>query len=289
MNPPCAFCKKTVYPTEKFNCLDKIWHKGCFKCTECSLKLTMSTYKGFNKMPYCNAHYPKLKATQVAQTAEQTRLKKISNQQSQVLYHKDFNQAKGAKISVVDDPALKTQRAASQNQSLAAYHGLAQKKADQEMRRPAQEDEPEQEYDPVKELESDGISPSLFFTKYSIQDDSQELSIQAGQAPRQIGSIHDMKVEDDNQGYAPQQQQQPPPPSGGGYRPPPPEPVQQQQSRGPVYRAMYDYAAADVDEVSFVEGDVIINSEAIDEGWMTGTVERTGDTGMMPSNYVEPI
>ncbi|XP_072020119.1 LIM and SH3 domain protein F42H10.3-like isoform X13 [Amphiura filiformis] len=255
MNPPCAFCKKTVYPTEKFNCLDKIWHKGCFKCTECSLKLTMSTYKGFNKMPYCNAHYPKLKATQVAQTAEQTRLKKISNQQSQVLYHKDFNQAKGAKISVVDDPALKTQRAASQNQSLAAYHGLAQKKADQEMRRPAQEDEPEQ----------------------------------AGQAPRQIGSIHDMKVEDDNQGYAPQQQQQPPPPSGGGYRPPPPEPVQQQQSRGPVYRAMYDYAAADVDEVSFVEGDVIINSEAIDEGWMTGTVERTGDTGMMPSNYVEPI
>ena len=27
MNPPCAFCKKTVYPTEKFNCLDKVSYR----------------------------------------------------------------------------------------------------------------------------------------------------------------------------------------------------------------------------------------------------------------------
>ncbi len=60
-----------------------------------------------------------------------------------MLYHKDFNERKGTKISVTDDPALKTQKKASQNQSLAAYHGLAQKKAEQEMRRPAQEDQPE--------------------------------------------------------------------------------------------------------------------------------------------------
>ena len=24
MNPPCAKCSKTVYPTEKLNCLDKV-------------------------------------------------------------------------------------------------------------------------------------------------------------------------------------------------------------------------------------------------------------------------
>ena len=59
--------------------------------------------------------------------------------------------------------------------------------------------------------------------------------------------------------------------------------------QGPVFKAMYDYTKADIDEVSFVEGDIIINTEAIDEGWMTGTVERTGETGMMPSNYVEPV
>ena len=52
---------------------------------------------------------------------------------------------------------------------------------------------------------------------------------------------------------------------------------------------MYDYVAADDDEVSFSEGDVIINPDPIDEGWMLGTVQRTGARGMLPSNYVEPI
>lgn len=54
-----------------------------------------------------------------------------------------------------------------------------------------------------------------------------------------------------------------------------------------VYRAIYDYVAQDVDEVSFCEGDVIYEVESIDSGWMTGRVERTGKTGMLPANYVE--
>ncbi|XP_072364639.1 nebulette-like isoform X2 [Scyliorhinus torazame] len=56
-----------------------------------------------------------------------------------------------------------------------------------------------------------------------------------------------------------------------------------------TYRAMYDYTAADEDEVSFKDGDYIINVQAIDEGWMYGTVQRTGKTGMLPANYVEPL
>ena len=59
--------------------------------------------------------------------------------------------------------------------------------------------------------------------------------------------------------------------------------------QGPRYVAVYDYTAADDDEISFVEGDSILNVEVIDEGWMTGTVERTGDSGMLPSNYVERV
>ncbi|MGH0163660.1 UNVERIFIED_CONTAM: hypothetical protein FKN15_076087 [Acipenser sinensis] len=55
------------------------------------------------------------------------------------------------------------------------------------------------------------------------------------------------------------------------------------------YRAVYDYAAADEDEISFLDGDVILNVQVIDEGWMYGTVERTGDTGMLPANYVETV
>lgn len=54
-------------------------------------------------------------------------------------------------------------------------------------------------------------------------------------------------------------------------------------------RALYDYAAADSDEVSFKDGDVIVNVQSIDEGWMYGTVQRTGKTGMLPANYVEAI
>ena len=52
--------------------------------------------------------------------------------------------------------------------------------------------------------------------------------------------------------------------------------------------SFYRFQAADDDEVSFIEGDLIINTEIIDQGWMSGTVKRTGHTGMLPSNYVEP-
>lgn len=55
------------------------------------------------------------------------------------------------------------------------------------------------------------------------------------------------------------------------------------------YRAIYDYAAADEDEISFADGDVIVDVQQIDEGWMFGRVERTGQQGMLPANYVEAI
>ncbi|XP_063285587.1 nebulin isoform X19 [Pelobates fuscus] len=58
---------------------------------------------------------------------------------------------------------------------------------------------------------------------------------------------------------------------------------------GKTFRAMYDYRAADNDEVSFRDGDNIVNVQTIDEGWMYGTVQRTGKTGMLPANYVEAI
>lgn len=55
------------------------------------------------------------------------------------------------------------------------------------------------------------------------------------------------------------------------------------------YRAVYDYAAADEDEVSFADGDFIVDVQQIDEGWIFGRVERTGQQGMLPANYVEAI
>lgn len=55
------------------------------------------------------------------------------------------------------------------------------------------------------------------------------------------------------------------------------------------YKALYDYTAADDDEVSFMDGDVIVDAYQIDEGWMLGRVERTGQQGMLPANYVDAI
>ena len=50
---------------------------------------------------------------------------------------------------------------------------------------------------------------------------------------------------------------------------------------------MFDYTAADDDEVSFREGDIIVDVNIIDDGWIEGLVERTKQFGVIPSNYVE--
>ncbi|KAG1676607.1 Src substrate cortactin [Nymphon striatum] len=54
---------------------------------------------------------------------------------------------------------------------------------------------------------------------------------------------------------------------------------------GLVATAIYDYQAADTDEISFDPGDIIINIEQIDEGWWRG--ECNGCYGLFPANYVE--
>uniref|UniRef100_A0A8C9ZWL7 LIM zinc-binding domain-containing protein n=1 Tax=Sander lucioperca TaxID=283035 RepID=A0A8C9ZWL7_SANLU len=79
MNPQCARCGKIVYPTEKVSCLDKNWHKGCFHCEVCKMTLNMKNYKGYDKKPYCNAHYPKTSFTTVADTPENLRLRQQSD------------------------------------------------------------------------------------------------------------------------------------------------------------------------------------------------------------------
>ena len=53
--------------------------------------------------------------------------------------------------------------------------------------------------------------------------------------------------------------------------------------------ALYDYTANDDDEISFREGDIIIDTIPIDEGWMEGRHSVTGEYGMLPSNYVQQV
>jgi hypothetical protein len=56
-----------------------------------------------------------------------------------------------------------------------------------------------------------------------------------------------------------------------------------------TFCATFDYEASEIDEVSLITGDFIFNCEPLEEGWMKGTVQRTGKTGMLPSNFVTPI
>ncbi|CAM9386387.1 unnamed protein product, partial [Lampetra planeri] len=123
MNPPCARCNKTVYPIEKLSCLDKVWHKACFHCEVCKMALNMKNYKGYDKRPYCNMHYPKQSFTSVADTPENLRLKQQSELQSQVKYKEEFEKAKGRACSQVSDtPEMMRIRKAQDQISDAKYH-----------------------------------------------------------------------------------------------------------------------------------------------------------------------
>ncbi|KAK7093036.1 hypothetical protein V1264_008692 [Littorina saxatilis] len=208
MSKKCAKCTKTVYPTEELKCLDKVWHKACFKCESCGMTLNMKNYKGYEKLPYCNAHYPTSRPTQVADTPESRRIAENTKIQSQVKYHADFERQKGHKTSVADDPETARIRQNTAIQSNINYWGVKEQRDAMEGRRPNE----------------------------AIDD-----------AP------------------------------------------QVQKSKGLVCKAMYDYQAADSDEVSFMDGDLIIECTPVDAGWMTGRVERSGQYGMLPSNYVERI
>jgi hypothetical protein len=195
------------------------------------MKLTMKTYKGYNKQPYCNTHYPTTKFTAVADTPENRRLAKQTANQSNIVYHKDHQENLTKFSQVVDSPAMET---SIKNQKIASQVNYTQKTQAAPQPNPAashQYGEPE-DYNPERELES--VQPAV----------SRE--------------------------------------------PPPPQiPQAPPAASGPRYKALYDYTAADDDEVSFMEGDTISDVNVIDDGWMEGTVDRTGQHGMLPSNYVE--
>ncbi|CAH2056445.1 unnamed protein product, partial [Iphiclides podalirius] len=135
MNKTCARCEKTVYPTEELKCLDKVWHKGCFKCQECGMTLNMRTYKGYGKLPYCEAHVPKAKHTTMAETPELKRIAENTKIQSNVKYHADFERSKGKFTQVADDPETLRIKANTKIISNVAYHGDLAKKAAMEKQR----------------------------------------------------------------------------------------------------------------------------------------------------------
>ncbi|XP_048780663.2 LIM zinc-binding domain-containing Nebulette-like isoform X7 [Ostrea edulis] len=424
MNKKCAKCEKTVYPTEELKCLDKFWHKPCFKCDVCNMTLNMKNYKGYNKIPYCNVHYPTTSFTAVADTPENQRIKQNTKVQSNVQYHSDFEKQKGAYTQVVDTPdmirhqqntknislieyhrnfeesksqftyvtdtpVMKTQLTNTKNVSLIEYHrdfekskskytqvadtpeiqkylenskfvSLIQYQKDFTETRGSCYQVPDTVEMKTHRRNMENVSAIKYHAdfekmkgkKLTVVDDPETMRIKQNTAiqsnveyhkvrdqlsdmeqrrpdrearvedapSRRVGSISDYDplnnqfgsigrysggdpAHEPPRGYQqpppqsyqqppPQSYQQPPPqsyqpPPPQSYQPPPPQPAA--ASEGMVCKAMYDYTSADADEVSFQEDDLIINCQPIDEGWMEGTVKRTGQRGMLPSNYVEQV
>ncbi|UYV77205.1 CTTN [Cordylochernes scorpioides] len=62
-------------------------------------------------------------------------------------------------------------------------------------------------------------------------------------------------------------------------------PIDETPEMGLTAVALYDYQAADDDEISFDPDDLITNIELIDEGWWRG--ECHGQVGLFPANYVQ--
>jgi len=303
MNKKCAKCGKTVYPTEELKALDKVWHKFCFKCDTCGMTLNMKNYKGYEKIPYCNAHYPTSKPTAVADTPESRRIAQNTKVQSNIQYHKDFEQQKGTKTSVADDPETQRVKANTQIQSNVNYWGIKEQRDNMEGKRPNEDVDDVRgrgrnpgkisDYDPAPQQQKQHMGASMpiradagpetdFASPYSSRNSATVVydSSRGGQGHRTPHQAAPQPVA--QPAYTPQPQlppQQMAPPPARAAQPPPPQ--------QPKYVAVYDYTAADDDEVSFNEGDVIMNAEKVDEGWMTGTVQRSGQHGMLPSNYVE--
>lgn len=226
MNPPCGRCKKAVYPTEKINCLDKFWHKLCFSCEVCKMALSMSTYKGFDKKPYCSMHYPKTSFTIVTDTPENIRLKQQSMLNSPALYKEDFEKNKGKGFSFVSDtPEMQRVRKTQDQISNIKYH---------------------EEFEKSK-TRSDAPPPENR-EDYEQQPSNVQRFIQPAAGPTDVA------------------------PSGGAR-----------------YQALYSYVAADADEVSLQEGDLILDPQPVDPGWMFGRNQRSGQAGLLPANYVKPL
>jgi hypothetical protein len=350
------------------------------------MTLSMKNYKGYDKKPYCVAHYPQTKATVVADTPEMARIAHNTKIQSQVNYHAAFEKMKGSKIEVVDDPELLRVKKVASIVSQVGYKT-------NETRRQSLPMAANTPVEAVRNSSSDDHKPSPYSDRavsHSTVYTSSGSKVNHAAPVQRIGSIADYDPLNENygsltHGYEPTSRSnsmtqeweetvpispasahfQPaltenteegeerknndndqvieeplpvdiptparnedppavrtstPPPTNdddpatdaASTSPPPAVGEPEEPSAVPVsttnadhdreppampvpspnvlkYRAMYAYEAQDDDEVGFDDGDVISDVEIVADGWMIGTVEKTGLRGMMPSNYVEEI
>ncbi|XP_035828717.1 uncharacterized protein LOC101856472 isoform X4 [Aplysia californica] len=59
----CGACEKTVYAMERLEMNKRVYHKACFRCSQCKAVLTPKTFAINNDVIFCTTHYKQLFAT----------------------------------------------------------------------------------------------------------------------------------------------------------------------------------------------------------------------------------
>uniref|UniRef100_A0A4W5P4G9 Nebulin n=1 Tax=Hucho hucho TaxID=62062 RepID=A0A4W5P4G9_9TELE len=271
--------------------------------------------KNFSTLQYQTDHLKNGKAAFVLDTPEMRRVKETQRNISGVKYHQDFEKSKGSFTPTTSDPVMDRVKKNTQEFSDINYRGIQRRVVEMEKRRVV-----EHEQETVTDLRVWRTNPGSVFDYDPAEDNIQSrslhmMSVQAQRRSKEhsrstsaMSGVGDEKseVSEDpahhvslySNGFAT---------SSMGYTHTKTVELQQRSSSvatqqttvssvpshpsttGKTVRAMYDYSSADMDEVSFKDGDVIVNVQSIDEGWMYGTVQRSGKTGMLPANYVEAI
>ncbi|MED6244556.1 hypothetical protein ATANTOWER_015904 [Ataeniobius toweri] len=255
------------------------------------------------------------KAAFVLDTPEMRRVRETQRIISGVKYHEDFEKSKGSFTPTTSDPVTERVKKNMQDFSDISYRGIQRRVVEMERRRAMEHDQ-----ETITDLRVWRTNPGSVFDYDPAEDNIQSrslhmMSVQAQRRSKEhsrstsaLSGVADEKSEVSqdvdphlslySNGYMA---------SSMGYQQTRTVELQQRSSSvatqqttvssipshpsttGKTVRAMYDYTAADSDEVSFKDADVIVNVQSIDEGWMYGTVQRTGKTGMLPANYVEAI
>ncbi|XP_069067883.1 nebulette isoform X2 [Pleurodeles waltl] len=248
-------------------------------------------------------------------TPELRHVRETQNNISMVKYHEDFEKTKGRGFTpVVDDPVTERVRRNTQIVSDAAYKGVHPHVVEMD-RKPGI----------IVDLKVWRTDPGSIFDIDPLEDNIQSRSLRSitekanrfNKQQQNSSSVAELSMGDDtsefsemipscsyySEGTKPSFEGAPvlpgaytqSPPQGYGYMHQASMSSMRSMHSQPLspslrtYRAMYDYSAQDEDEVSFRDGDYIINVQAIDDGWMYGTVQRTGKTGMLPANYIELV
>ncbi|KAI4575338.1 hypothetical protein MJG53_011541 [Ovis ammon polii x Ovis aries] len=204
--------------------------------------------------------------TAVKDTPEIERVKKNQQNISSVKYTQDQKQMKGRPSLILDTPGLRHVKEAQNHISMVKYHEDFEKTKGRGFT-PVVDDPVTERVRRNTQVVSDaaykGVHPHI------VEMDRRPGIIVAPVLPGAYQQSH-------SQGYGYMHQT-----SLSSVR------SMQHSPNLRTYRAMYDYSAQDEDEVSFRDGDYIVNVQPIDDGWMYGTVQRTGKTGMLPANYIE--